>query len=206
MPAPPALDANACRDEVPRPTGGRLNPVLRMLNGGDARIRTVGEPDAREGAVRQRGDVHTISLRDGTSSWTTCSTRSACTTQIVDIVEQTDVLLQRGREVEEGWNARWPGYEMVDYEERPYTGAEMPVHWVTRITELSRVGSSYLTGMTRPWDMCTGTRRCSRASLHSETACVLPRRKSRHRQLRDIILLHSMFQEFYFHIAIPVQS
>jgi hypothetical protein len=27
---------------------------------------------------------------------------------------------------------------------RPYTGAEVPVHWVTRVTELHRVGSSYL--------------------------------------------------------------
>ncbi|KAJ7291425.1 hypothetical protein C8J57DRAFT_1491913 [Mycena rebaudengoi] len=61
------------------------------------------------------------------------SGETACTTQIVDIVEQTGVLLQRGREVEEGRNARWHGFEMVDYEEKPYMDAEMP----SRRVELS---------------------------------------------------------------------
>ncbi|KAJ7291340.1 hypothetical protein C8J57DRAFT_1491833 [Mycena rebaudengoi] len=119
MPAPPPLDPDVGRyNVVPRPTDGRLDPVLRMLKGGGARIRTVSE---RVGlATRVSGETyHLLTGRDVLNTERLYDDDA----QMVDIVERTGT---------------------VDYEEWPYTGEEVLVHWVTRIMELNHVGSSYL--------------------------------------------------------------
>jgi hypothetical protein len=92
MPAPPPLDPDVGRyNEVPRPTDGRLDPVLRMLKGGDARIRTVSE---RVGlATRVSGETyHLLTGRDVLNTERVYDDDA----QMADIVERTGVLLQRG--------------------------------------------------------------------------------------------------------------
>ncbi|KAJ7343801.1 hypothetical protein DFH08DRAFT_961945 [Mycena albidolilacea] len=132
-PMPPPLEGEwdpAIRGRRMPPS--RLGPVLRLLRGSDARVRTVSE---RVGLA-----THVKILYDSGANFT----KGAA-------IEGMGVILQRGeqrtQELEEKAGRAGEGWDYNEdrgeEEEKPLRDA-VEVHWVTKITELNRVSSTYV--------------------------------------------------------------
>jgi hypothetical protein len=157
------------------PPGTRLGPILRLLKGSDARIRTVSERiglathlkvlyDTGHGAIERynfraalRGNdiladdvLNTEHVDEGNDMST-----------IKEEVEAMGTLVQRRPERTQELKEKLAAYQkdvprsrLDEYKEQEEAardekhqraaGHAIPVHWVTKITELNRVGSSYL--------------------------------------------------------------
>ncbi|KAJ7141762.1 hypothetical protein C8R43DRAFT_954723 [Mycena crocata] len=162
MPTPPPIEY-VNYERVPPPKG-RLQPVLRLLKGSDARIRTISQ---RAGLATQVK----ILYDSGSADWygvlrgrdvvtdDVLNTEDLCVGDgdqymLSNEIERGGVILQRGparaEEVKEAAerNGMWPAHDhgnaeaVETREQRQREG--VPVHWVTKITELNRVGSQYL--------------------------------------------------------------
>ncbi|KAJ7129169.1 hypothetical protein C8R44DRAFT_872468 [Mycena epipterygia] len=143
--------------DLPRkPRPSPFGPVLRLLKGSDVRIRTA--------AQRVGLDTHVKVLYDSTRDYDDGWGHDVLTDDVLNMEdfnekdrEITDELERRGVILERG-EARVRDLEAMDREnlERGYARGRryweengnpdgaVAVHWVTRITELNRVGSQYI--------------------------------------------------------------
>ncbi|KAJ7907627.1 hypothetical protein B0H13DRAFT_2251640 [Mycena leptocephala] len=146
------------RPNKPRPTALALGPVLRLLKGSDARLRTAAQRvglathvkilyDSGEHERDGDGIGHDILTEDVLNM----ENMSQEYGDLTDEIDRRGALLQRGEQ-------RMQDIEAIDRKKHGGTrsrrywhesgGAEfegaIPVHWVTRITELNRVRSQYV--------------------------------------------------------------
>ncbi|KAJ7661116.1 hypothetical protein B0H14DRAFT_3077413, partial [Mycena olivaceomarginata] len=132
----------------------RLGPVLRLLKGSDARVRTVSERVGLATHVKilydsgenyYEGGGHDVLADDVLN---TEDVNESYDMSLQAAIESMGVILQRGEQrtqelkekagrVGESWD-----YD-EDEEEKPLRDA-VEVHWVTKITELNRVSSTYV--------------------------------------------------------------
>jgi hypothetical protein len=146
------------RPNKPRPTALALGPVLRLLKGSDARLRTAAQRvglathvkilyDSGEHERDGDGIGHDILTEDVLNMENVSQEYG----DLTDEIDRRGALLQRGEQ-------RMQDIEAIDRKKHGGTrsrrywhesgGAEfvgaIPVHWVTRITELNRVRSQYV--------------------------------------------------------------
>ncbi|KAJ7446577.1 hypothetical protein FB451DRAFT_1055059, partial [Mycena latifolia] len=114
-----------------------LGPVLQTLKGSDARIRTISE---RAGLATHVKMLYNTGEKDVIMDnvLDTENVNEECGVPLEDEIEKRGVVLARGeervahleeQEMPRGW---WEPSEAVE------------VHWVTRLTELNRVGGTYI--------------------------------------------------------------
>jgi hypothetical protein len=135
----------------------RLGPVLRLLKGSDARVRTVSERVGLathvkilydSGANYYEGGGHDVLADDVLN---TEDVNESYDMSLQAAIEGMGVVLQRGeqrtQELEEKAGRAGKGWdynEDKDEEEGKPLRNAVEVHWVTKITELNRVSSTYV--------------------------------------------------------------
>ncbi|KAJ7175085.1 hypothetical protein C8R43DRAFT_1057737 [Mycena crocata] len=150
MPAPPSRRVRSSSQK------GRLQPVLRLLKGSDARIRTVSQRAGLathvkilySGAQDSSGDGPDI-LADDVVNTEEVNEQFSDEGEVWDEVENAGVIVQpaaaTAAENTRVRRTRQSGYDSEDdEEEEAERRASVPVHWVTQITEVNRVASHYL--------------------------------------------------------------
>ncbi|KAJ7315757.1 hypothetical protein DFH08DRAFT_790188 [Mycena albidolilacea] len=143
-PIPPPKQRKILTDAQQKPAS-QLGPVLRLLKGSDARVRTVS---ARVGLATQvkllyhsgtnsHEDGHDV-LADGPIH---TEDVHAGFMDLLDEIEKMGVVIERGEErtLELREQAGWWHDEVPRRVHDP-----VPVHWVTKITEHTRVHSTYI--------------------------------------------------------------
>ncbi|KAJ7659231.1 hypothetical protein DFH06DRAFT_1327061 [Mycena polygramma] len=124
---------------MPRAGDGRgpLGGVLRILKGGDARIRTVSE---------RIGLATSVKILYDSGQGSDYAGEDVIADEVLDTehtIRRKGVLLrrdaERAKEVAEDKD-----YDMDSDREPTASSTAVPVHWVTKITKLDRVGSSYV--------------------------------------------------------------
>ncbi|KAJ6463616.1 hypothetical protein C8R47DRAFT_1026618 [Mycena vitilis] len=139
---------------MPR-AGGPLGGVLRILKGGDARIRTVSERLGLSTSVKILYDSGQASYYSGED---VIADKVLNTEDVYDegdgelreAIRREGVVLQRDAERVKEVARGKDDYDMEDEdseEDEPAAstrGKAVPVHWVTKITQLNRVGSTYV--------------------------------------------------------------
>jgi hypothetical protein len=143
-PIPPPTERKKFTDAQQKPAS-QLGPVLRLLKGSDARVRTVS---ARVGLATQvkllyhsgtnsHEDGHDV-LADGPIH---TEDVHAGFMDLLDEIEKMGVIIERGEErtLELRERAGWWHDEVPHRVHDP-----VPVHWVTKITEHTRVHSTYI--------------------------------------------------------------
>ncbi|KAF8174470.1 hypothetical protein K438DRAFT_2023152 [Mycena galopus ATCC 62051] len=162
FPAPPKLMWVDFKPKMP-PT--RLGPVLRLLKGTDARIRTVSE---RVGLATHLKVLYDSGQNDRYSKTigndvlvddvlNVDHVNESYEMVLKDEIEALGTLLEQGserkRELQrkrdeerKGMYGNFGDDSDSDEEQASETGgrAAVPVHWVTKITDLNRVGTSYV--------------------------------------------------------------
>ncbi|KAJ7892301.1 hypothetical protein B0H14DRAFT_2687088 [Mycena olivaceomarginata] len=155
MPTEPEIEWVNGRRTLPT---GRLGPVLRLLKGSDARIRTVSERVGLETYVKMLYDSgenydgeitgHDVLVDDVLNTDHVYNYEGG---ELQAEIEKMGTILERDEEREKDvrernaqraikigrpyWPAQEPKQESVE---------SAPVHWVTKITELNRVCSHYI--------------------------------------------------------------
>ncbi|KAJ7816851.1 hypothetical protein B0H14DRAFT_3743117 [Mycena olivaceomarginata] len=159
LPTPPETVLVNFKHRMPPDT--RLGPILRLLKGSDARIRTVSEriglaTHLKVLAALRGNDI----LADDVLNTEHVDEGNDMST-IKEEVEAMGTLVQRRPERTQELKEKLAAYQkdvprsrLDEYKEQEEaardekrqraTGHAIPVHWVTKITELNRVGSSYL--------------------------------------------------------------
>ncbi|KAJ7142874.1 hypothetical protein C8R44DRAFT_866152 [Mycena epipterygia] len=162
MPTPPKSEwVDGKRVKPP----SRLGPILRLLKGSDARIRTVSERVGLETHVKilyDTGEKYSydndvladdvLNTEDVNESYPMSlkdeiERRGEVVEQREERAEELRVQREKLKTQREEWNARC-GLEYYEAKEAAEAetpkAAAVPVHWVTKITELNRVGSQYI--------------------------------------------------------------
>ncbi|KAJ7123259.1 hypothetical protein C8R43DRAFT_43540 [Mycena crocata] len=157
MPAPPKSTWDSVSRRYIAPPS-RLGPVLQLLKGADARIRTVS---TRAGLVTHVKILYDSAAHDKYGSVSGQDVLAADVLDTSDVYAEGDSVLRDEIEMKgEMILARAPEraaelskkrkrtYEYYDEEEeerqKKLAREAVPVHWVTRITDLNRVGSHYM--------------------------------------------------------------
>ncbi|KAJ7098473.1 hypothetical protein C8R43DRAFT_1100305 [Mycena crocata] len=154
MPAGPQRPKYVRRQRVVLPN--QFGPVLRLLKGSDARIRTVSE---RVGLATHVKILYNSASQDDYGEITgndvltddvldTEDVYAEDDTTLRDAIEKGGVILQRdAARVHETTRYRKQEGQLRDGEEErqeKIARDALPVHWVTRITDLNRVDSHYM--------------------------------------------------------------
>ncbi|KAJ7659242.1 hypothetical protein DFH06DRAFT_1406329 [Mycena polygramma] len=126
---------------------GPLGGVLRILKGGDARIRTVSERIGLSTSVKILYDSGQQSEREGhdviaDKVLDTEDVYDEGCGELMQAIQREGVILRRSTERSKEVAEERRGY-YIDVESKTPSNAES-VHWVTKITQLNRVGSSYV--------------------------------------------------------------
>ncbi|KAJ7186428.1 hypothetical protein C8R46DRAFT_1272968 [Mycena filopes] len=155
MPAPPEVQYVEGRPQVPP---SRLGPILNMLKGGDARVRTVSERVGLptrvkilydSGATRFYAPGKDVLTDDVLNTADVDESHERGT--VTDAIERRGTVIPRSEERGRALKRERPMY-CDDEEEAAYAQAEVEaatvttiaVQWVTQITEGNRVGSHFL--------------------------------------------------------------
>ncbi|KAJ7738026.1 hypothetical protein B0H14DRAFT_3516169 [Mycena olivaceomarginata] len=117
----------------------RLGPVLRLLRGSDARVRTVSERKILydSGANYYEGGGHDVLADDVLN---TEDVNESYDMSLQAAIEGMGELEEKAGRAGEGWDYN----EDKDEEEETPLRDAVEVHWVTKITELNRVSSTYV--------------------------------------------------------------
>ncbi|KAJ7093353.1 hypothetical protein B0H15DRAFT_971757 [Mycena belliarum] len=132
---------------------GAVGPVLQMLKGSDARIRTVAEHVGLATHVKMlydSGESVGEGGRDVLQDYVLRADQFYVdddTEEFIAEVEKGGIILERGEERVAYLKAKRGRYYSEDGDEendQEVSSKAVAVHWVTQITELNRVGSPYM--------------------------------------------------------------
>ncbi|KAJ7495383.1 hypothetical protein FB451DRAFT_1550818 [Mycena latifolia] len=130
----------------------RLGPVLHLLKGADARIRTVSTRLGLATHIKTYGYSAKVVGHDVLADdvLNTEDVNESYDMNLYEEIERMGLIVERPAERAAELRKPRPSYypEPVEGEDEGTRGAEgkpvVPLHWVTKITQLNRVGSQYL--------------------------------------------------------------